>query len=607
MINELRKVQDALSKLSFILNKEQKRYCVLIFTMCLIMAGFEVVGISAVVPIIQAVVSADNLMTQPYIAPISTLLHLKTSTEVIICICIVIGIIYIVKNLYAVLYVWASAKFSNKIRRELAVQVLRAYMKQGYIFFVNNNSSRLIRGISADVNSVQAVVTNFFSFMCKALTIFCITLFIVIKTPAMALLILGLVVFCFALSQVIFRRPMRQYGQAAREYSYRASQASLEAIQGSKEVLVFGRQEYFVNEYLKNMIGYNGAEVQMSVASTAPSYLIEMICILGLLAAIAVQLTAASPNGDLISQMATVALAAFRILPAFGVLLGNVNSIVFNAPGLAAASDTLHMVKDLERGTNEYSAQPSNDRPDVHLEKELVLSHVSYAYPRMEKNVINDINMTIHKGTSVGLIGASGAGKTTLADIILALLKPQSGEILMDGVNIEKLGGAWNHVIGYVPQSIYMVDASIRKNIAFGIDEKLVDEDKIWKALEMAQMKEFVEGLSEGIETRVGEWGVQLSGGQRQRIAIARTLYNEPDIIVLDEATAALDNETENAVMESIEALQKVKTLIIVAHRLTTIRKCDVIYEVVNGKAIQRNKEEVFENEVKENDNQTKG
>lgn len=594
MMKELRKVQDALGKLSFILNKEQKKYCILIFVMSLIMAVFEVVGISAIIPIIQAVISADDLMAQPYIAQMAALLHLKTNTEVIICICIGIGIIYIVKNLYAVLYVWASAKFSNKIRRELAVQVLKAYMKQGYIFFVNNNSSRLIRGISSDVNSVQAVVTNFFSFMCKVLTIFCITLFIVIKTPAMALLILGLVVFCFALCQIIFRRPMRQYGQAAREYSFRASQASLEAIQGNKEVLVFGRQEYFVNEYLKNMIGYNRAEVQMSVASAAPSYLIEMICILGLLAAIAVQLVSASPNGDLISQMATVALAAFRILPAFGVLLGNVNTIVFNAPGLVAASDTLHMVKELENEGAECSTWSPEGRMDVHLEKELVLSHVSYAYPGMEKNVINDVTLTIHKGTSVGLIGASGAGKTTLADIILALLKPQSGEILMDGVNIEELGGAWNHVISYVPQSIYMVDDSIRRNVAFGIEEAMINEEKVWKALEMAQLKEFVEKLPQRLETKVGEWGVQLSGGQRQRIAIARALYNEPDIIVLDEATAALDNETENAVMSAIDSLQGQVTLIIVAHRLTTVRNCDVIYKVGEKQIEICDKEEIL-------------
>lgn len=594
MINEIRKVKDALGKLFFILNREQKLYCVLVFIMSLIAAAIETVGVSVIVPVVQVVISADTIMEQSYLRPIIELFHLNTNKEVILFVCIGVGIVYIIKNLYSLVYTWASARFSNKIRRELAVRILQTYMDQGYIFFVENNSSRLIRGISSDVISVQAVISGFFSFICKALIILCMTLFIIIQTPVIAIGILCLVIFCFAISQLIFRKPMRRFGVSSREYSFRASQASLEAIQGHKEILVFGRQDHFVNEYLKNMIGYNKAEVQMSVASAAPSFLIEAICIIGLLVIVAVQSIASGGSSNLLTQMITIALAALRILPALGTLLGNVNAIVFNAPGLTAASDTLHMVNDLDKKKDSKKEEAKECHRDVHFEKELVLSHVSYAYPGTEKNVINDLSMSITKGTSVGLIGTSGAGKTTLADIVLGLLKPQNGEILMDGISIEMLGEEWHHIIGYVPQSIYMTDASIRKNVAFGIDEDLIDDDKIWKALEMAQIKEFVEGLAEGIHTKVGEWGVQLSGGQRQRIAIARALYNEPDIIVLDEATAALDNETENAVMESIEALQKVKTLIIVAHRLTTIRKCDVIYEITDGKAVKRDKEEVL-------------
>ena len=593
MINEIRKVKDAIGKLLFILNREQKLYCILIFFMSLIAALIETVGVSVIIPVVQVVISADELMKQPYIRPVMELFHLNTSTEVVLFVCICVGIVYIIKNAYSFLYTWASAKFSNKIRRELAVRVLQTYMKQGYIFFVENNSSRLIRGISSDVNSVQAVITSLFSSICKVLIIICMTLFIIIQTPVIALGILCLVIFCFAISQVVFRKPMRRFGVSSRDYSFRASQASLEAIQGHKEILVFGRQDYFVNEYLKNMIGYNKAEVQISVASAAPSFLIEVICMIGLLTIVAVQSIMTGGDESLLTQMVTIALAALRILPALGALLGNVNSIIFHAPGLNAASDTLHMVNELDREGKINREQAKEAYGDIHFNKELILSHVSYAYPKTQKNVIDDLSMTITKGTSVGFIGTSGAGKTTLADIILGLLKPQNGEILMDGVSIETVGDAWHHIIGYVPQSIYMTDASIRRNVAFGIDEALIDDDKVWKALEMAQIKEFVEGLSEGIDTKVGEWGVQLSGGQRQRIAIARALYNEPDIIVLDEATAALDNETESAVMESIEALQKVKTLIIVAHRLTTIRKCDVIYEVIDGKAIMRSKEEV--------------
>lgn len=605
MLKEVRKVKDALEKLSFILNREQKKYCVLIFLMSLVSALIETAGVSIIVPVVQIVISADELMEQAYVRPFIKLFHLKSSTDVIIFVCIGVGVIYILKNAYAFLYTWASAKFSNKIRRELAVRVLQTYMKQGYIFFVDNNSSSLIRGISSDVISVQSVITNFFSSMCKILIIICMTLFIIVNTPLAALLILGIVVFCFVVSQMVFRQPMRRFGASAREYSFRASQASLEAVQGYKEILVFGRQDYFVDEYLKNMIGYNKADVQMSVAAASPSFMIEVVCIIGILAVVAVQSITAGENSDLLAQMVIIALATLRILPALGTLLGNVNSIVFNAPGLNSAAETLRMVKKLEK--EKTVEKKKSSKADVSLKNELVISHVSYAYPRTDKNVIDDLSMTIKKGTSVGFIGTSGAGKTTLADIILGLLKSQSGKILMDGVDIEDLGENWHSIIGYVPQSIYMTDASVRRNVAFGIEEAYIDDAKVWKALEMAQIKEFVEGLAKGLDTNVGEWGVQLSGGQRQRIAIARALYNEPDIIVLDEATAALDNETEDAVMESIEALQRVKTLIIVAHRLTTIRKCDVIYEIADGKAIQRSKEEVFEDEVKENDNQTKG
>ena len=197
---------------------------------------------------------------------------------------------------------------------------------------------------------------------------------------------------------------------------------------------------------------------------------------------------------------------------------------------------------------------------------------------------------------AIAFIGASGAGKTTLADIILNLLEPQQGEITMDGYNIKKLKGQWNKIVGYVPQSVYLTDASIRRNIAFGVEESEIDDDRVWKALEMAQLKPFVEELSGKLDTVVGEWGVQFSGGQRQRVAIARALYGEPDILILDEATAALDNETENAVMEAIDALQGIKTMIIVAHRLTTIRNCDKIYEIKDGQAIERRKEDIFGN-----------
>lgn len=592
MYKEWAKVKDAFRKLLFILTKEQKRYGIYILLMALISASLEMLGVSVLVPLLQAFLSPDTLAQQPYIKPLVILFSLNSANEIIICVCVGIIVIYIMKNIYNVLYVWASAKYSCKVMRELSVRILSAYMKQGYTFFLENNSARLLRGLGADVSSVYSIVSQMFGLFCKLLTIICLSALIVVMSPSLSILVLILVVFCFVLSQVIFRKPMKKYGNMAREYQFGCNRASLEAIQGSKEVLVLNRQKYFINEYEKCMIGSNRASIKMSLGAASPAYIIEAVCVSGLMAAVVFQMLVVDNPYELLSQLSILAVAAFRILPSLGGALSSVNAIVYSAPALNAAYDTLYMVKDIEN--IEDAANYESDCTEIRFKEKLQLVDIYFKYQSRDEMVINGVNITIEKGTSVAFIGSSGSGKTTLSDIILSLLKPQRGQILMDGIDVEKLGGKWNRIIGYVPQSIYMTDATIRRNIAFGIAEEEIDDEKVWKALEMAQLKEFVEKLPMKLDSLVGEWGVQFSGGQRQRIAIARALYMEPEILVLDEATAALDTETETAVMEAIEALQGYKTLIIVAHRLTTIRNCDKIYEIKDGKAILRKKEEIF-------------
>ena len=595
MRKELAKIKDVFCKLNFILTKEQKRYSVLVFGMSVVSALLELVGITILVPLINAFLTPEVLAETSYIAPFVKFFHLQSLKQIIVFICIVIIILYIVKNIYAAFYVWVSAKFSNKIMRELSVRVLDAYMKQGYSFFVAHNSARLLSGLTTDVSSVYTIITHLFSLFNKGMTILCITVLIIVVTPELAFFLLALIVGCFVLTQLLFRKPLQKYGKLAREYSYKCNQAALEAIQGNKEVLVTNRQSYFIKQYEKSKIGANAANIRILIGEATPAFIIEAVCITGIISAVAVEMLISDNAFELLSQLAVLALSAFRILPTLGGALSSINALIYSAPSLAASYATLYLVKELESNPrNIQKGMKENGLRDKKFENDLVLSHISFSYESRNEEVIDDLNMTIKKGTSVAFIGTSGAGKTTLADIILSLLKPQNGKILMDGIDIEDLGGRWNQIIGYVPQSIYMTDASIRRNIAFGIDDSEIDDEKIWKALEMAQMKDFVMNLERKLDTHVGEWGVKFSGGQRQRIAIARALYGNPDILILDEATAALDTETETAVMESIDALQGVKTLIIVAHRLTTIRNCDVIYEIKDGKAIQKSKEDIF-------------
>ena len=595
MVNGMRKVFDAINKLRFILSREQKFYCVVVFIMAAISAVLEILGVSMVIPLLSVIMSIDQIRGNVYVKPILEALHLSSDIQIIIFICTGVALIYIFKNAFAIFYTWVSTKFANKIRRELALRIFNAYVRQGYTYFVEHNSSEILRGIGVDPQSVQTIVFNIFILMIRIITVVCITVFIVLTSPWLALMLLIMIALSSLMSELLFKNRMRRSGIDQREYSQQARQASREAIQGSKEIFAMNRQKYFTDEYLRCMVKYDRSCATAAVGSSAPNNILEAMCVVGLVSAIAIKAIASGGAGMQITEIAAFALGAFRILPYIGSILGSINTITYNAPGLVVAYETLRETHELE--IRQPSVKNNEKYANAKLQEEIRLSNITFAYAVEKGNVLEGLDIIIKKGKSIGLIGASGAGKTTLSDLILGLYSPQSGKITMDGTDIEEIGDNWHRITGYVPQSVYLSDASIRRNVAFGIEEDKIDDDKVWKALEMAQLKPFVEELKEGLDTRVGEWGVKFSGGQRQRVAIARALYSDPDVLIMDEATAALDNETEKAVMESIEALQGLKTLVIVAHRLTTVKKCDEIYEIIGGKAVLKSKEEVFGNE----------
>ncbi len=588
------KIKDALGKLNFILSAEQKRYGVWMLILSLLAAVFEMIGVSVILPLMQVMLKPDDLWDRWYVRRVTDVLHIETNEGLVFLICTVVILVYIVKNVYFIFYSYVTTRYANKIKKELSVRVLEAYMQQGYLFFVNHNSGRLLQGMGGDVSSVYTIVSQLFSLISKGLTIVCIGVFILVQTPALALCLVALVVLCFVLIQFIFRKSMRKYGELQRRYSWYSQQISLESIQGSKEILVMNRQKHFVSMFRKNTDKLNDASLRVDMGARTPTYIIETICITGLLLIVGVMYGKTNDTVELISQLSAIAIAAFRILPSLGGISSAVNSIMFNMPALSAAYETLSQVKELEKEFTLQEKTDSEHMQHVNFQDKLELKNIVFSYPNAEARVLNGVNITIKRGQAVAFIGPSGAGKTTLSDVVLALLEPQAGQILMDGINIQELGTRWNHLVGYVPQSVYLIDNSVRNNVAFGYSEEEIDDEKVWKALEMAQIKDFVETLPEGLDTFVGEFGVRFSGGQRQRMAIARALFSNPDILILDEATSALDNDTENAVMEAIDALQGIKTLIIVAHRLSTIRNCDVIYEIKDGKATERSKKEVF-------------
>ena len=621
MFHELKKVQDIWNKFQFIMTRQQKHYGLLILVMTLIGAVVETLGIGIIIPFVSAMLEPDQLLQNKYIGIAVDLFEIQSSEQLILFLGIMIALVYIFKNLYLTLLTYCRIRYSTKIQRELSVLMMKSYMKRGYLFFVQVNTSDLLRGIMGDVSAVYQMMYHSFRVFAEMSTSLAIIIFLMIRNIGMAPSVIVLAGVCFVAVVLGFRKPMQRLGVQYRQSNGEAQKHSLQAFQGIKEVIVMHRQQFFVNRYEKAFERQQKALIGQTVASESPAYIIEAVCVAGLILTVSFMMYGGMDAETFIPQLSAFAVGAFRILPSLGRITSSFNQIIYFIPSLNNTYEHLKEVRtaeqemqkeiqiltqdDLkqenaagitkEQKTDSDDAVHKSDDLGIVVEQScsyLEVDNVHWQYPSAEKEVLSGITLHIHKGTSVALIGHSGAGKTTLADIILGLYRPQEGCIRYKGADIRTISEQWSNSVGYIPQSVYLTDDTIRNNVAFGVDEP--DDELVWQALEQAQLKEFVMGLPGRLDTIVGDRGVRFSGGQRQRVAIARALYYNPEILILDEATSALDNETETAVMEAIDSLQGNKTLIIVAHRLTTIRNCDVVYEIADGKAMKRAKEELF-------------
>lgn len=598
MLQELRKLKDIWNKFQFILTKSQKKYGCVILLMTLLGALVETLGVSVIIPFVQAMMDADQLMQNKYMMIIMQILGIHTASQVLMTLGIGIALIYILKNAYLTLLSYCRIKFATKVQRELSVTMMKSYMDRGYLFFSRVNTSDLLRGVIGDVNAVYQIMYNMFRAIAELLTALAIVIFIMMTDIMMAVCVIILAGICFLAIVMGFRKPMKRLGREYRENNKEVQKHTLQAFQGIKEVIVMRRQNFFVDRYEKAYVKQQKAVIGQTVATESPAYVIEAVCVAGLFMAVTIRMSHGSDAATFIPQLASFAIAAFRILPSMGRITSSFNQIVYFLPSLNKTYENLKEVNkaEVERRQEIELLKQETGQTVVATQTQhpayLSVEDIQWRYSIDGKWVLNHINLEIRKGESVALIGQSGAGKTTLADIILGLYRPQSGCIKFNGVDIRTISEEWCAQVGYIPQSVYLTDDTIRNNVAFGVEKP--DDDMVWKALGQAQLKEFVKGLPNKLDTIVGDRGVRFSGGQRQRVAIARALYYNPSILILDEATSALDTETETAVMEAISSLRGNKTLIIVAHRLTTIRNCDEIYEITDGQAIKREKESII-------------
>ena len=594
MKNNIKTVINVIRELNYILNKTLKKKAIFVFIVIVFSAVFELLGVSAILPFVQAIMSPEILSSNKHIQDVLNILEVHTNTSIVVAMGILIIAIYLIKNAFMIFSSFVQADYSTKVQKTLAVKMLNSYMSRPYTYFLNINSAEILRGCQNDISASFDVIQRLLSLLAEVFTVLVIGIYIIYMDPIIAYAVIVLMTIVMFLMIFYFKPLIKRAGNKKIEVNTNKNKIITQAVSGIKDILVKRRNQQFIKEFESATEEERKVQRLFTVLSECPDRIVEGVCVSGILGVVCIRMMIA-PNemASFIPKLAVFAMAAFRILPSIGKITNRMNGIVFNRPGL-------HNVYLNFKAANEYQnelrcIQEPSICDDIDFKFNLCIRDVDWKYGESKPFVLHGTTLEIIKGQSVALIGASGAGKTTLADVILGLLPPQGGSVLMDGMDIYSIPEAWSRIIGYVPQSVYLVDDTIRNNVRFGYTDGQNDDEKIWRALEQAQLSDFVRSLPYQLDTIVGERGVRFSGGQRQRIAIARALYSDPEILVLDEATSALDNETETAVMEAIDSLQGKITMIIVAHRLTTIKNCDKIYEIIDGKAIERNKNDVLQ------------
>lgn len=573
---------EIIKKLFSILSKRQKRSVAGLGVMILIGAVLETAGVSMIVPLAQAILDAEALADNEYVIMVCEMLKLKNMNQFVILLLMAVVAIFVIKNAYLLLMNYVQARFVNKNQFSTVSYMMDEYLNRPYEFYLNADIPTVFRTLDSDVPKVFIVLMDFIQLMTEVVVSLCLCIVLVVVDPVMTIMI-GVILIGMTLIIVGILKPrLNRLGKENQEVQARMGKWRNQSIFGIKEVKVLHKEDYFVENY--SVYAKRGADLnsRYTVFNNMPRLLIETICIGGLLSYMAVCIMLGKELAKLAPQIMAFAVAAVRLMPSVNRINTHVTNIAFYGPSVHFVYDNIDFRDYKEE--RKVSSRSTETRPELEVTGSIALEQITYAYPNTTRLILDKADMVIPVGKSAGIIGPSGAGKTTAVDILMGLLDVQGGRVTCGGREVMENYASWLSHIGYIAQNIYLTDDPIRDNVAFGVNRENIDDKRVWEVLEEAQLKEFVESLPEGLDTSIGERGVRISGGQRQRLGIARALYHNPEILVFDEATSALDTETETAIMEAIDKFHGKKTLIIIAHRLRTIENCDLIFRVENGK-----------------------
>ncbi len=576
-------------KISYIFDKKQKKQLAVLGVMIFFGGLLETLGVGGMLPVVTALLTPEELVgyinRYDFLQKICNVLHIQDAGQITMALLIGLMVIYVVKNLYILFLTYKQNSFITRNRNKMISRVMAEFLNRPYEKYLGADIPTVFRITDSDIPQTFSLILAMLQLASEVVVSLLIFVVLLWQNVFMTLFIIAVFGLLTLFIIKVFKPALNRIGAKNQSIQSRIAKWRIQATYGLKDVKVLNREEFFVRNYYET--GRVGADVarNYAVLNNTPRLLIETVFIVSVLSFVAVYIGGGGEAQAITKTIATFGVAAIRVLPSVNRINTYITEIAYNQPSLDFVYENLQEGMKTDAMLAERKANSQTEK--IKLEDKIELDHISFHYPDSPKAIFKDAHMTVPRGKSVGIIGASGAGKSTIVDVLLGLLHAQEGKITCDGVDIFKNYESWLAQVGYIPQSIYLIDESIRDNIAFGIDADKIDDKRLWEVLEEAQLKEFIEELPEGLDTTIGDRGVRLSGGQRQRIGIARALYNDPEILVFDEATSALDNDTEAAVMEAVNSFHGKKTMIIIAHRLNTIEKCDIIYKVENAKLVE--------------------
>ena len=580
MLEKIKKGIGIFSLFWQILTKKQRILFFAIFFSILVGASLETIGVSILIPFIQAILTPIELMQKEIINSILHKIGIINESGFILFITISVICFYFLKNIYLVLTAYWQQKYRCDVQKYVSVSILNSYLHHPYSFFIKTNSSELLRNVISDADGLMNCINSIFSILTQIFIVLLITIFLFVTDPFIASCLLVSIVFVLLVPVVILGRPIRKTGVRLRENAASCYKNALQSLNGIKEIIMYGKQDYFSSEYEASYRKKANNDIRSCVYTSLPGRLIEAICISALALSLCIKRTGGSLDVAMIAQLSAFAMATFKLLPSVSTISQSFNNLILSYPVLTSVHSNVTT-------SNKFIANQNGNKKEINFLRNIRFENVAFHYEGKEKNIFSDVNISINKGDVVGIVGPSGAGKTTFVDVLLGLLKNTEGKISVDDVILDENNIVnWRSKIAYVPQTAYLIDDTILSNVAFG--QKEINEDLVNRVLDEAMLKDYITNLSNGVNTVVGERGVAMSGGQRQRLSIARALYTQPEIIVFDEATSALDEKTEKEIMESIDNLIGKQTLFIIAHRLSTLKKCTKILKIENGKVLQK-------------------